>query len=313
MDELVISTKNTRSRILENLVAACNWAGISRGRAIEYQTLFDEFFRIERKSRDHILAYNELAELVEIYELWQDGIDIFPGLKNKIHDAFSSGPTLREDELSRNSGNRPRNDAFTILLAGKLKKAGIMVVTIDGIPANSGHPFSDRDLSEFLKSDVTMWSKSLFRVECKRPQSKEAIGIRAKEARKQLNGQDGIIAIDCSAALRPPEKVLEAPSDHKAAEFLDKLLVAEAKPMIEEQFKPYVAGAIMYMRTPVHTIHKISPILDMNGNPITTYNQVAAATVLFMANANSPNRMVFRAIKDSYMGRMSVNAEAQSA
>ncbi len=84
MNELLVSAKSTKSQILTRLAAACEWAGISQGRAANYGALFSEQFTIELKTREHIFAYNELSDLSEIYELWCNEADPFIGIKDVI-------------------------------------------------------------------------------------------------------------------------------------------------------------------------------------------------------------------------------------
>lgn len=306
MNEILVSAKSTRSQILTKLTAACDWAGISRGRALEYGALFAEHFTIEEKTREHFFAYNELSDVSEAYELWLNEVDLFPGLKEMIREVFSSGPLLREDERPGNSGSRPRNDAFPIILAGKLNKAGIAVASIEGIRRNKSARARDPNEGIIIKSDIAIeHCDLLIPIECKRPQSIEAMYARAAEARRQLSGINGIIAIDCSAAIRPAGQVLEAQTDKKAADFIDSLLASKVVPVVRRQFRQQVIGAILYIRTPVHTVHKISSILDSSGNPVTTYNLVTATTIFFVANPNSPQAKVFRSMKDAYMATLS--------
>ena len=256
-------------------------------------------------SDEHIFAYNELSDLLEIYELWLQEVDLFPGLKGMVCEVFSSGPLLREDERPRNSGNRPRNDAFTIILAGKLNNAGIAVASIEDSRRNSSVLTQNSIESTVIKSDIAIkYYDLLIPIECKRPQSIDAMYARAAEARKQLSGMNGIIAIDCSAAIRPAEQILDAQTEKKAAGFIDKLLISKVVPVVRQQFRQHVMGAILYTRTPVHTIHKVSPILDSTGNPIKAYNLISATTLFFVANPNSPHAKAFRSMKDAYMAKL---------
>jgi len=314
MNEVTRSAKVSPAEVLDQLTAACDWADISNGRAIQYKKLFKELYWTDKRSREHIFAYNELADLVEVYELWRHEIEKFPGLKDKIKAAFGSGPVLREDERPANSGNRPRNDAFPILLAGKLNRAGIPVVAVDGAPVTHSDSSASQDFSRFLAADIVVTCKGTFvAIECKRPQSKDIIGERAGEARKQLNGKNGIIAIDCSAALRPMEEIMDAPSEGLALTSLDKRLEVEAKPIVKTEFRENVLGLILYMRAPVHTIHKLSSILSFTGKPFTVYQQVTAATLLFVGNAGSRHADVYRSIRDRYLASLSANGRVQES
>src|SRR5207249_4222031 len=91
------------------------------------------------------------------------GIPIF------ITSAFHHGsrqryPVLREDENPGTSTNRARNNAFVYLMAGKLIRAGVRVVAVDGIPAQGISCYTDADIN-------FEWSGSVVNIECKRPQT----------------------------------------------------------------------------------------------------------------------------------------------
>src|SRR5438874_10455907 len=83
---------------LQSLQAACEWMDINRGRAARYSQLIREFFEEDRRSREHILAYNESCEISDLYTLWNASVHNFPSLERKIKEVFSDGPVLREDE-----------------------------------------------------------------------------------------------------------------------------------------------------------------------------------------------------------------------
>lgn len=307
MNEVAIKKRSQPSEILDKLTAAIDWAAIEKGRAIEYRKSFEESFFEDKRTRDHIFGYNELMDLVEIYELWKEDVDNFPGLRNKIKEVFSSGPILREDERSGNSGNRPRNDAFTILVGGKLIRAGISIIAVEGIPARA--VTDSTEFNELLRSDIVAKNnEDYIAIECKRPQSKDKIAIRASEARDQMSGKEGIVVIDCSAALRPVEAILESTTEDEAIEFLNKLVATEAKPIIERVFRNNVMGAIFFMRAPVHTAHKTSPILSSSGEPIITYSRNTASSLVSFGNGNSPQNDLFKKLADRL--RASIQAKA---
>ena len=115
---------------LQTLQLACEWMDIKKGRALQYSKFIREFYEEDKRSREHILAFNEACEITDIYELWVPFIDNFPGLEQKIKQVFQKGPVLQEDEMPNISSNRPRNDAFVYLLAGKLIKAGMVTTQV---------------------------------------------------------------------------------------------------------------------------------------------------------------------------------------
>ena len=151
----------------EELEQACMWLNIDRGRARDYVRLLEEFCRGERGS-EHVLAYYEADEIVQLFELWGNEICRFPGSKAKLEQACAKGPAMTEDEKTSNSSNKPRNDAFGYLMAGKFRKAGISVNTINGICAGSGKSKSAEDFS-------LRWNGLDISVECKRPYSSKGV------------------------------------------------------------------------------------------------------------------------------------------
>ena len=84
----------------------------------------------------------------------------------------------------------PRNDSFTILLAGKLIAVGVSVKSVDGIrfktATDEGGIVSD---AQGPPDIVAECGGAHLAIECKRPLSTEATGRRIKEASEQLNIQ----------------------------------------------------------------------------------------------------------------------------
>ena len=208
------------------LEQACKWLNIDRGRARGYARLLEEFGRGERGS-EHVLAYYEADEIVQLFDLWGNDVDRFPGLKARLEQACAKGPAMTEDEKTSNSSNKPRNDAFGYLMAGKFRKAGISVSTVDGIRAGSGKSKSAEDFS-------LCWNGLDISVECKRPYSSKGFGRLAKEAQRQIkkSRRRGIIITDCSRLARPADTVFEADSPRAGADALHRWLEQEVEPKL---------------------------------------------------------------------------------
>ena len=308
MKEVFVRRDERQSEILERLKLACVWAEISQGRAMKYQSLFEDIIKGKTNSLEHILVYSELEDLIEIHKFWVKTHHWFPGIKEKVREIFTNGPVLREYELTESSGNRPRNDSFVIYLAGSLMESEIDVVGVEGIRKADEHSFVGIEYDRFYSSDIFVHHLGLpIRIECKRPQSIDAIRRRTKSAKRQIKGDNGIIAIDCSAALRPPAKFLDAPSDKKAGEFLHSLISDNVETLVRGQFSSNILGAIFHIRAPVHTIQKVSQILDLRGNPIIIYGPNSLSTLYFLGNSASPNVGVFRSLKDVYIDNLKKN------
>ncbi len=47
-----------------------------------------------------MFSYNELMGIIEIFELWEEEVEFFPGLKSKIRKVFSKGPVLEDLEFT---------------------------------------------------------------------------------------------------------------------------------------------------------------------------------------------------------------------
>ena len=246
---------------LEALEEACNWWQIERGRATEYMHRLEEFGKVEVLSQKHILAYYESVEIVELFILWKSRIHEFPGLEEKIRKACEKGPFLREGETTNASSNRPRNDAFCYLVAGKFLAAGIPILNVDGI-------FSCRFDGCETNADFTFaWKEKLITVECKRPQSERQLLRRAKHARKQIirSGRCVVIAIDCSVLRRPAGTVLESSSPTEDAFQLTEWLETTIVPKVQSSLSRQILGMLLFSRIPTMTI---LDLVDNRGNPI---------------------------------------------
>ncbi len=279
---------------LQSLERACNWAEISRGRAVIYIKLVRELFEDGKDSREHILAYNESCEITDIFELWETHSDRFPGIKDKIKRCLKKGPTLREDENPNKSTNRPRNDAFVFLLAGILMRANIKVIAVDGIVAQGTSCHKDADIT-------IEWSGSVIDVECKRPQTDKALEERAEEALQQLTrpsrrGQLGIIAIDCSTLIRPQGKLINANYDDRAVQ---DILEVKIKPKVNGQHEGNILGFLLFARVPRMTRTKISPILSPQGKPYINFRPDSITSILCIANSSSSDLGIFKSIYEN--------------
>lgn len=264
--------KQTTVNYLRKLEKACEWLGLERGRARDYLRLLNEFYEDHLRSEKHILSYYESYEIVEMYEFWKIRTGDFPGLYGKLREACRSGPVLREGENLSSSSNRPRNDAFGFLMAGKFLGAGICVESVEKVPSRSvtamSEPVSNADFS-------FSWKGASIDVECKRIHSRTALLKRAKEARRQIErgGRCGIIAIDCSKLYRPSGTLLEADSMTRAENDQSEWLEADIMPEVSRILPkahapsqtPSVLGFVLYSRIPAMTA---TGVLDSKGSDL---------------------------------------------
>jgi len=267
--------------------------GIVHGRAAEYIRLIREFFKEGKRSREHILAYNESCEIIDIYKFWRPCISNFLGLYQKIRKVCKKGPVLREDEKPSSSSNRPRNDAFVYFLAGKLMRAGVEITAVDGIVGKGIKCHRDADIT-------FRWNGNLIDIQCKRPQTEKALEERISEASKQISnpkrqGQSGIIAIDCSALIRPPGKLIEKDSGQHAEQFLCNRLAKKVMPKVKKKLGNAILGFILFARAPHMALLGISRVLSPRGKPFRYYRPESVSTFLLVGNPtfSIPNVLEF--------------------
>jgi hypothetical protein len=254
---------------------------------MQYSKLIREFFAEGKRTREHVLAYNESCEIIDLHVLWKESVNNLPGLELKIKNVFASGAVLREDDHPDASTNRVRNDAFVYLLAGKLIRAGVKVVAVDGIPARGVSCYTDADIN-------FEWSGSVINIECKRPLTQKALTKLVKEACRQLahpsrQGWPGVIAVDCSAFIRPLEHLLGANAAEDSEKFLADSLERNIKPRVETYLKTTILGCLLFARVPAMT-RKGSSILSSLGTPMEYYFRPdSISTSLLLNNSGSSN------------------------
>lgn len=277
------------------LTEACGWLGIGQGRGIAYPRLVAEFFEGGARTEEHVLAYNESCEVVDLFELWGRYADNFPGLRERLREVCRKGPTLREGEKVTASSNRPRNDAFSYLLAGTLISAGVPVVAVEGVKRAGFNDTSD--------ADTTFVSRGTYiDVECKRPQADGAVLPRMREAREQLEKPTrehrfGIVALDCSVVARPPGTLLEYESGEKAEARISARLDALAS-AFDPHLTPHVLGLMLFARVAGMMRIGRSPILSPRGEPISEFRPETIATWLVVSNAQAEAPDILRDIAE---------------
>ncbi len=264
------------------LLEACSWLGIRRGRAQEYVRLLTEFHEQQKQTRQHILAYNESCEVIDIYRFWLSKVDRFPGLRKKISNVLRSGPVLMEEERAQRSNNRARNDCFGYYLAGMLLAADLPVIAVDGV--------LEQKRSGIQSADITLlWGTDLIDIECKRPQRWQALAARAKEARKQIEARNrtGVIAVDCSAMVRPPGGMLRSSSIAEANSFIVRSLQATSHRHLAKLRSKSLLGFLLFARIPVITKIAKSNVITSQGQALTYIQRESLATYISFNNNDS--------------------------
>ena len=259
LDRPIFRTFSSEERT-QKLKVACEWLGIERGRAIEYVRLLDEFQRLDIFSDQHLLAFFESYELIELFDLWESRSKFFSDLKQKIADVYAKGPVLSDDEKTGSSSNRPRNNSYCYVVAGRFMAAGFDVLAVDGISLRGNACNSKSDF--LFESDGEIYA-----VECKRLQSENQLLRRMKQARRQVvaSGYRGIIGLDCSALFRPKGTVFQNTASRNAGNVASVWLEQTIEPEIRPSLAPEVLGFLISCRIPTMTPIRI---VDKNGNQI---------------------------------------------
>ena len=264
------------------LEAACQWLDISKGRASQYIKLNVEFERTCARSEEQLLAYFESYDLVELYKVWGTRAGDFPDLKEKLRGVYKKGPVLSDDEKPSANSNRPRNDSFGLLMAGRFLAAGIPLVEVDGIGLHGA--------SCDYGSDFTFeFNRKHFSVECKRLQSEDQLEVRAKKARQQIvrTGRCGIIAIDCSVLFRPKRTVFENSTNRRAESISSAWMEAKIASRIHALQSSDILGFLLFCRIPVMT-----PIRIVDKNESRFYRRDCSTSWLGVINPGNTDGSV---------------------
>ena len=268
------------------LKRACRWLNIGRGRASAYVGLLEEFGRVREPSEKHVLAYYESYEIVELLNLWEHRVDNFLGLRTKIQAACKKGPTLTDSENISSSSNKPRNDAFAYVMAGRFLAVGISVVGVDGV-------YLDDDIPKSTADFCFRWNDTEIDVECKRVHSQQQLLKRVKKARTQVTriGRCGILAIDCSVLMRPTGTMLETRSANEAELKMSQWLENDVQPRIRPVLSPTIIGVILYAKLPAMTA---TGVVDEKGRFYRRCDCISS--ILVVGNPTYANQSILRDI-----------------
>jgi hypothetical protein len=269
------------SHLIDEVEQACLWAKLEKGRATCYAQLITEYFAGQGISYEHVLAYHEAMEITELHKLWEPRIDNFPGLKEKIAETLTSGPSVQDDETPLNSG--PRNYAFSYSMAGRLQVAGCDVICVDGISRTG-------ELGTWF-GDVTIRHEGfLLDVQCKRPYFAENVQKNVRRAEKQILAaypRVGVIAIDTSLFIRPQGTLWQANSVRDAVDKVSQLIEPHAQAVANRIKRPQIAGLIWFGRLPC-VVSEPSRILTSSGGRYKLRRLYSAYEVAIWINDLSP-------------------------
>lgn len=280
--------KQPVSFLLNRLDDALDWVGLEHGRAATYKTLLVEYYEGQR-SNAHFFAYFQAMEIQSVYEAWVQEAEYFPGLKDKISFVFKKGTILSEDEGI--NSNRPRNDGFVYILAGKLLHGSrVPILSVDGF---RNLRLSSSHAGEVFTSDIVfLHHEEVIRIECKRPMKKTTLDENVAEAFEQITsageGSSGIIAVDISKLIEQPGQYLDASTLDNGANYVVDQIENILKPLAFQYPQPTLIGMFGYASLPlVSNVQSI--IFDSHGRPFEADGfRTAAVGWVAMQNKNSP-------------------------
>ncbi len=279
--------KHSVSSLLERLDTALSWIGLEHGRAATYKKLVAEYSEGQR-SNEHFFSYHQLMEVLSIYDAWEQEAINFPGLKEKISYVLKKGAILSEDETI--SSNRPRNDGFVYILAGKLLHGSkVPIVSLDGC-RNSG--LSTILPGKLFRNDIVILvGGESIAIECKRPMSLATLAENVDKAFQQIaHGENpsGIIAVDVTKLIEQPGQYLDAATLDRGADYLTNEVERILVPVAAQYPQPTLLGLFGYASIPLVSTAQ-SVILDMYGKPIETEGfRTAGVAWVSIRNKNSP-------------------------
>lgn len=281
--------------VQRDLDEAARWLELDNGRLVMYHRLLREYREGER-SNEHFLAYHEASEILAIYYLWKTTADRFANLQEKIKFVFRKGTILSDNESAEACSNRPRNDGFVYLLAGKLVHAlRIQLLWVDGCRDDRER----HDLPNGFKGDILLkMGGALIQVECKRPMSATSLEENVETAIRQISrsempGTGGVISVDVSKLIEQRGSYLEARSLDDAANYLTNEVERVIRPLRSAYQHSTILGFLGFASIPVVATAK-STILRGDGKPYEIENlRTTAATWVIATNPASSQSETF--------------------
>jgi hypothetical protein len=163
-----------------------------------------------------------------------------------------------------------------------LLAANVRVVAVDGILKKGVTGSENADIT-FLEGH------DLIDIQSKRPQRFRGIDQCVKKARKQIEfaNRIGVIAIDCSAFIRPPHSVLESTSLAEANSFVGNSIQKVCRVTLMQQRKPNVLGFILFARVPLMTKTGGSQIVSQSGEELFSPGRESLSTYVCFKNRYS--------------------------
>jgi hypothetical protein len=129
-------------------------------------------------------------------------------------------------------------------------------------------------------------------MQCKRPQGLDAVTSRLRDARRQIvNALEhvaaGIIALDCSAFIRPSGMLIEQLTADEAMEFYSKRTEKLILDKILREMRPEILGAYVFARAPAMIALRKSTVVSSFGRPFIEARPESICPSLVVSNPNS--------------------------
>lgn len=291
-----LKTRMLMEEILRLGAEVSRWADVNTGRLQRTLQLAAECYEKGLHSRDHIYAFQELCEIIELYGLWKSRVHGYSGLFQKIRAALKKGPAIREDETKNSS--HARNNLFTYYLAGRLLRGGNNVVVVDGC----GLPAMNRGVPK----DITILLDNCYvDIECKRPSNDCTFERNLKAACDQMNdslrGNLGIVALDCSPFVPPigPEgdEFAKKLSGGDINEMLGRYLQEKIPKNLSVKLPPNIIGLFVFMRlASFSAIVMKESASGLDGKPVAYFTPADRTQLLAYPNVKAPKVEHFYAV-----------------
>lgn len=216
------------------------------------------------------------------------------------------GPVLSARENS-SSTNKPRNNAFNYLLAGRLLATGLDLIAVDEC-------WRDSETTRY-KGDITISHRdTVLDIQCKRPYGRNSVIGNIKNARRQITATadpgQGIIAIDLSRSIHPSDTLLPASSDREASDHVHEMVLQVLSPEVHRLIgeQPQIIGLIAFASIPFGVAYP-SSVLKADGTPYKSQylHSVGESRVLINEQSRYSEipKSLYEQLDAWYCGRMS--------
>lgn len=272
------------------------WAEVNTGRFHRTLQLATECYEKGLDSRDHIYAFQELCEIIEVYTLWKSRVHDYSGLFQKIRIALKKGAVIKEDERQKSCD--ARNNLFTYYLAGRLVSKGNNVVAIDECVLST--------IDRSTRADISILLGDCFiDIECKRPSNEKTFERNLWDACDQLGhslrDNLGIVALDCSPFVPPigkkGDEFWRKISRGDINEMLGRYLLEKIPKNLRVKLPQNIIGLFVFLRlASFSAIVMKDPESGLAGKPVAYFTPADRTQLLAYPNISAPKVEKFYAV-----------------